>query len=171
MNSYWTVPENDSDICHYGVKGMKWGVRREAKRDARESVRASMSYGEGAGNRRKLINRSVEAKKKKDSNYAKAFDYYRDREDVAKAGQNARKWRKSQDRKKKAKSMRSGAARALGYTSAAAMVGALGVGYAKNYKTINPIVKQAASTGKAWLDTQIRTAKFKNTMKKAGIRL
>lgn len=37
-------------ICHYGVKGMKWGVRREAKRDARESVRAQMSYGEGAGN-------------------------------------------------------------------------------------------------------------------------
>ena len=63
-DSYWFVPENDSDIYHYGVKGMKRGVRREAKRDARESVRAAMLYGEGAGNRRKLINKSVEAKNK-----------------------------------------------------------------------------------------------------------
>ena len=27
-NSYWVVPEEDSDIIHYGVKGMKWGVRK-----------------------------------------------------------------------------------------------------------------------------------------------
>lgn len=167
-DSYWFVPENDSDISHYGVKGMKWGVRREAKRDARESVRAAMSYGEGAGNRRKLINKSVEAKKKKDPNYAEAFDYYREREDVAKAGQNARRWRKKQDRKKKAKSVRSGAARALGYTSAAAMLGAAGVAYAKNYKTINPIIKTAASVGRDWVVAQAETAKFNRMMKKAG---
>lgn len=28
MDSYWVIPDNDSDISHYGVKGMKWGVRR-----------------------------------------------------------------------------------------------------------------------------------------------
>lgn len=167
-DSYWVVPENESDISHYGVKGMKWGVRREAKRDARESVRAAMSYGEGAGNRRKLINKSVEAKKKKDPNYAEAFDYYREREDIAKAGQNARRWRKKQDRKKKAKSVRSGAARALGYTSAAAMLGAAGVAYAKNYKTVNPIIKTAASVGRDWVVAQAETAKFNRMMKKAG---
>ena len=168
MDGYWVVPDDSSDISHYGVKGMKWGVRREAKRDARESVRAAMSYGEGAGNRRKLINKSVEAKKKKDPNYAEAFDYYREREDVAKAGQNARRWRKSQDRKKKAKSVRSGAARALGYTSAAAMLGAAGVAYAKNYKTVNPIIKTAASVGRDWVVAQAETAKFNRMMKKAG---
>ena len=27
-NSYWVIPEEDSDIVHYGVKGMKWGVRK-----------------------------------------------------------------------------------------------------------------------------------------------
>ena len=168
MDSYWFVPDDPSDIYHYGVKGMKWGVRRDAKRDARESVRAAMSYGEGAGNRRKLINKSVEAKKKKDPNYAEAFDYYREREDVAKAGQNARRWRKKQDRKKKAKSVRSGAARALGYTSAAAMLGAAGVAYAKNYKTVNPIIKTAASVGRDWVVAQAETAKFNQMMKKAG---
>lgn len=168
MDSYWVVPDDPSDIYHYGVKGMKWGVRREAKRDARESVRAAMSYGEGAGNRRKLINKSVEAKKKKDPNYAEAFDYYREREDVAKAGQNARRWRKSQDRKKKAKSIRSGAARALGYTSAAAMLGAAGVAYARNYKTINPAVQKAASVGAAWVKAKMQDVKFERMMKKAG---
>ena len=28
MDSYWVVPDDSSDICHYGVKGMKWGVRK-----------------------------------------------------------------------------------------------------------------------------------------------
>lgn len=28
IDSYWVIPEEDSDIVHYGVKGMKWGVRR-----------------------------------------------------------------------------------------------------------------------------------------------
>ena len=32
INSYWVVPDNSSDICHYGVKGMKWGVRKSEYR-------------------------------------------------------------------------------------------------------------------------------------------
>ena len=44
-----------SELMHYGVKGMKWGVRRRARRDAKEYTLARMYYGEGAGNRRKLI--------------------------------------------------------------------------------------------------------------------
>ena len=44
-----------SELMHYGVKGMKWGVRRRAHRDAKEYTQAKMYYGEGAGNRRKLI--------------------------------------------------------------------------------------------------------------------
>ncbi len=51
-------------LQHYGVKGMKWGVRRnrpegvsrrtnrEAKKDAKEYTKAKMYYGEGAGTRR-----------------------------------------------------------------------------------------------------------------------
>lgn len=28
VDSYWVVPDDPSDIYHYGVKGMKWGVRK-----------------------------------------------------------------------------------------------------------------------------------------------
>ena len=32
MDSYWVIPEDNSDISHYGVKGMKWGVRKSEYR-------------------------------------------------------------------------------------------------------------------------------------------
>lgn len=53
-----------SELMDYGVKGMKWGVRRRARRDAKEYTQAKMYYGEGAGNRRKLIKATVKARSK-----------------------------------------------------------------------------------------------------------
>ena len=44
MDSYWVVSDDPSDISHYGVKGMKWGVRkseyRSMSRDKKKSVKA-----------------------------------------------------------------------------------------------------------------------------------
>ena len=39
MDSYWVIPDDSSDICHYGVKGMKWGVRKSEYRSMSRSDR------------------------------------------------------------------------------------------------------------------------------------
>lgn len=99
-------PSHDEALEHFGVKGMKWGVRRdgvsgvsaktnrEARSDAQEFARAKMFYGEGAGTRRKLIKASVQAKSQKDPSYKKAFDEHLGRQDMSVHAQKARSERK-----------------------------------------------------------------------------
>ena len=95
---------------HYGVLGMKWGKRRnqsmstvsrkvtkEARKDAKEYARSKMSYGEGAGTRRKLIKNTVDAKTKKDPNYKKEFETQLEKQDMAKHAQKARSERRRKD--------------------------------------------------------------------------
>lgn len=97
---------------HFGVKGMRWGVRRkdsasgvhrkvdkEARKDAEEHARAKMYYGKGAGTRRKLINKSVEAKRARIPGYGKAFDQHLARQDLSRHASKAVSERKRTDRK------------------------------------------------------------------------
>lgn len=104
-------PTLDEVILHYGVKGMRWGTRkngtegvsrrtdREASKDAQEFARAKMFYGEGAGTRRKLIKAKVETKKKQDPNYAKAFENHLDKQDLGRHAEKARGERRRKDTK------------------------------------------------------------------------
>ena len=103
---------NDVDdfLEHHGVRGMKWGVHRsgalagvskrtsrEAHKDANEFAKAKMFYGEGAGNRRKLIKATVEAKARKSPDYKKAFDHHLANQDMEKRASQARSTRKRRD--------------------------------------------------------------------------
>lgn len=101
-------PLDENLLEHFGVKGMHWGVRKDrapgvhprtdtqARKHAEEFARAKMYYGQGAGTRRKLIKATVEANKKKDPAYAKAFDHHLARQDM---GQHAAKARSQRTRK------------------------------------------------------------------------
>ena len=100
-------------LQHFGILGMHWGIRRfqnkdgtlteagrkryrEASKDAKEYARAKMYYGEGAGNRRKLIKAKVE-EKSKDAGYKEAFDYALSQQDMNKHADAAKRERKAEN--------------------------------------------------------------------------
>lgn len=84
-------------LAHYGVKGMKWGVRkqrRQARKDAKEFAIAKQYYGKGAGTRRKHIKATVEQRKKDyPDTYSKEFDKALESQDMAKATSKAKRQR------------------------------------------------------------------------------
>ena len=72
-------------------------TEREARKDAYEYAAAQMFYGEGAGNRRKLIAATVAAKAERDPDYRKAFDREYKRQDMSEHAAKARKDRRRVD--------------------------------------------------------------------------
>lgn len=95
LNDYY-YPEY---LEHFGVKGMKWGIRREARRDAKESARAKMYYGEGAGVRRRNINAIVK-QKSKDPTYKAEYEKAYAKQDLSKARRSAQRQRTITDKTK-----------------------------------------------------------------------
>ena len=157
----------DAFLVHYGVKGMKWGVRRnnyegasgrtnrEASKDAKEFARAKMFYGEGAGNRRKLIKNTVEAKAKQDPTYKAAFDHHLERQKLDQHASKARGERKRKDVKNAVGKNARAINRSVNGPYAGpvlATVAIAGVGYAKT-KGYDRTVMNA---GKSFIDSYLR---------------
>ena len=110
-----TDDQMESYLAHYGILGMKWGVRRtdaqlgranggvsrktrrNATKDAKEFTAAKMYYGDGAGTRRKLIKAKVEQRSKTDPEYKKLFDEAVANTDMSKRASQAQSKRKRTD--------------------------------------------------------------------------
>lgn len=134
--------DSGEDLEHYGVPGMKWGVRKDpgyhaartgwgtkrmAKRDANEFAKAKMYYGEGAGNRRKLIKNQVN-QRSKDKFYKQIYDQQMGKQDWAKRAEGAKKERGRTDRRETAKKTTRGVAHVLAGDGARASAAALAIG-------------------------------------------
>lgn len=67
------IIDEEAYLEHYGVKGMKWGVRREAKRDFKAAKKIHKKGGKGSRARYSETKAEIERKSKKDPAYAKAI--------------------------------------------------------------------------------------------------
>lgn len=165
MNDY---EYSEQILEHFGVKGMKWGVRKDgpagvsskvnrmASKDAKEHALAKQYYGKGAGTRRKLINETVAQRSRSIGGYKKAFDYHLDRQDMAKASAKAVSKRKRTDRSERFKQRTGAVARRLTgeFGTQAALVAAAFAGYqyvqspqgrammGRAANTVNPYIKK-----------------------------
>ena len=86
-----------NELYHYGVKGMKWGVRRQAKKDAQDYAVAKMYYGEGAGTRRRLLKAQIDQRSKNDPEYKAEFERQLANQDMSKAVKTAKRQRTAKD--------------------------------------------------------------------------
>lgn len=93
------VITREDALAHFGVKGMKWGVRRaspltrDARRDVRTLKNAERRTGTGSGTARKKIKTSIEEKKQKVPGYekesAKALDRHKKLESAGRKAKTA----------------------------------------------------------------------------------
>lgn len=154
-------------LAHFGVKGMKWGVRnvdgpagvppktnKMAKGDAEEFTKAKLFYGEGAGTRRKLIKAKVE-ERSKDPLYKKAFDHHVEKTDLAKRAEQATKTRKRTDRKKAVKKTGKGVGHVLRGNSQYANTAAVATVTAATIARQRGLDKKAWEMGKRFVESTL----------------
>lgn len=178
------MTDTEEFLAHFGVKGMKWGVRREnpggasgrtnreAKKDAKEFARAKMFYGEGAGNRRKLIKATVEGKSKKDAAYKSAFEKHLADQDMSRHAAKARGERKRKNTVNTTAKTARGVKNVILGNPQYATLGALavaGVGKLAYDRGVHKVVAKHAKTAYSTVKKSVRAAQIRKQWNSGGL--
>jgi hypothetical protein len=98
-----------NELTHFGVLGMRWGVRKDrssgtksstvrlASKDARRYADAKMFYGKTTGTKRKLLKAELDKKKQTIDGYEDAFNEALKSVDYSKSAKKAATKRKTTD--------------------------------------------------------------------------
>ena len=139
-------------------------IQKEAKKDAKEFARAKMYYGDGAGNRRKLIKASVN-EKSKDAFYKSEFEKALATQNMDEHAKKAKRERKANDTKESVKKTARGIYHTIAQDGAkvSAFVGALAAGYGVLHAT--GADKVAISKGKEFINRVVNGNTMPNGIK------
>lgn len=134
-------------------------VIKDAAKDAAEFAAAQMSYGEGAGTRRKLIESAVNYKAARIPGYSQAFDAAYAKQDLMKHIKNAKRHRTISDvgalTSKNVRALARGDRHSLS-TPVLVSVLLVGVAIQTGYdKKIYAYAKDKSSKARAWLKRKL----------------
>lgn len=139
-------------------------IDKMARKDAKRWADAKMYYGEGAGNRRKLLKAEL-SNKFKNEEYKKAFDRYLEGADYEKSAKKAKRERHTRDTIKTSRTTLHKVEKVMGIS----LVGAAAAYYVSNPEKVNTFIKNVADVPISYYKDKRNRKKTADFLRRAGV--